>query len=516
MTESKKTLLLLVLDGCGHSDNPEYNAIYAANTPVRDRLWGSCPRTFIDTSGLAVGLPEGQMGNSEVGHMTLGSGRVIYQSFTRINKAISDGDFFSNPAYCAAIDKAVATNNAVHIMGLLSQGGVHSHEAHINAMIDMAAQRGAKEIYVHAFLDGRDTPPRSAEPSLQQTSAKLEATGLGRIASICGRFYAMDRDNRWDRVQSAYDLLTQGKSQHRSADPLSALHAAYERGENDEFVLPTVIAATDQPAATIKDGDTVLFMNFRPDRARELTRAFVDKAFDGFERGTTPKLADFVMTTEYAADIPTSCAFPPENLRNSLGEYLGSLGKTQLRIAETEKYAHVTFFFNGGQETLFPGEERILIPSPKVATYDLKPEMSAYELTDNLVEAIESGKYDVIICNYANCDQVGHSGVFDAAVKAVEVVDQCVDRVLKALGDMGGECLITADHGNVEQMYDPLSGQVHTQHTTLPVPLIYVGERTLTLADHGSLADIAPTMLTLLNLPQPAEMTGRSLAISSH
>ncbi|WP_461517379.1 2,3-bisphosphoglycerate-independent phosphoglycerate mutase [Porticoccus sp.] len=515
MTESKKTLLLLVLDGCGHSESHENNAIYTANTPVRDRLWDSCPRTFIDTAGLAVGLPEGQMGNSEVGHMTLGSGRVIYQSFTRINKAIKDGDFFTNPAYCNAIDKAVATNNAVHIMGLLSQGGVHSHEAHINAMIDMAAQRGAKEIYVHAFLDGRDTPPRSAQPSLQNTSSKLEALGLGRIASICGRFYAMDRDNRWDRVQAAYDLLTLGKAQHQAADPVSGLLAAYERGENDEFVLPTLIAAADQPAATIKDGDALLFMNFRPDRAREITRAFVDKAFDGFERAATPDLADFVMTTEYAADISAICAFPPENLHNSLGEYLGSLGKTQLRIAETEKYAHVTFFFNGGQETLFPGEERILISSPKVATYDLKPEMSAYELTENLVDAIESGKYDVIICNYANCDQVGHSGVFDAAVKAVEVVDQCLERVLNALDDNGGECLITADHGNVEQMYDPQSGQVHTQHTTLPVPLIYVGERTLTLAGDGSLADIAPTMLTLLNLPQPAEMTGHSLAILS-
>ncbi|WP_461481913.1 2,3-bisphosphoglycerate-independent phosphoglycerate mutase [Porticoccus sp.] len=516
MTESKKTLLLLVLDGCGHSDDPEYNAIYSADTPVRDRLWQSCPRTFIDTAGLAVGLPDGQMGNSEVGHMTLGSGRVIYQSFTRINKAISDGDFFTNPAYCAAIDKAVGSNHAVHILGLLSQGGVHSHEAHINAMIDMAAQRGAGEIYVHAFLDGRDTPPRSAESSLQVTAAKLAATGRGRIASICGRFYAMDRDNRWDRVQAAYDLLTLGKAEHRAADPLSALHTAYQRGENDEFVLPTLIAEPGQPAATIRDGDAVLFMNFRPDRARELTRALVEDDFDGFPRTAHPALADFVMTTEYAADIRTSCAFPPENLHNSLGEYLGSLGKTQLRIAETEKYAHVTFFFNGGQETLFPGEERILIPSPKVATYDLKPEMSARELTDNLVHAIASGNFDVIICNYANCDQVGHSGVFDAAVKAVEVVDQCLARVLKALEDNGGECLITADHGNVEKMYDPQSRQVHTQHTTLPVPLIYVGRRQLTLASDGSLADIAPTMLTLLGLPQPVEMTGHSLAVLSN
>ncbi|TNE80066.1 MAG: 2,3-bisphosphoglycerate-independent phosphoglycerate mutase, partial [Gammaproteobacteria bacterium] len=475
MTETKKPLVLLVLDGCGHSENPEHNAIYTARTPVRDRLWETCPRTFIDTSGLAVGLPQGQMGNSEVGHMTLGSGRVIYQSFTRINKAISDGDFFTNPAYCAAIDKAVANNKAVHILGLLSQGGVHSHEAHINAMVDLAAQRGAKAIYVHAFLDGRDTPPRSAEPSLQLTAGKLAATGLGRIASICGRFYAMDRDNRWDRVQAAYDLLTLGKAEHSASDAVSALQAAYERGENDEFVLPTTISAPGEDPVTIGDGDAVVFMNFRPDRARELTRAFVEKQFDGFERSTRPALADFVMTTEYAADIHTSCAFPPEDLHNSLGEYLGSLGKTQLRIAETEKYAHVTFFFNGGQETLFPGEERILIPSPKVATYDLQPEMSAYELTDKLVGAISGGKYDVIICNYANCDQVGHSGVFDAAVKAVEVVDQCLGQVLEALEKAGGECLITADHGNVEQMFDPQSQQVHTQHTTLPVPLIYVG-----------------------------------------
>ncbi|TNF03503.1 MAG: 2,3-bisphosphoglycerate-independent phosphoglycerate mutase [Gammaproteobacteria bacterium] len=511
MKEAKKPLLLLVLDGYGYSDNPEYNAISTADTPVRDRLWATAPRTFIQTSGLAVGLPEGQMGNSEVGHMTLGSGRVIYQSFTRINKAISEGSFFSNQAYCQAIDKAVAGNKAVHILGLLSDGGVHSHESHINAMIELASQRGAEAIYVHAFLDGRDTPPRSAESSLQRTSNKLTETGHGHIASICGRFYAMDRDNRWDRVQAAYDLLTLGKAEHSSSDAVSALHSAYERGENDEFVLPTTIHAPGEAALTIQDGDAVIFMNFRPDRAREITRAFVDTSFDGFERTAHPALADFVMTTEYSADIHTSCAFPPEDLHNSLGEYLGNHGKTQLRIAETEKYAHVTFFFNGGQETLFPGEERILIPSPKVATYDLKPEMSAYELTDQLVAAIESGSFDVIICNYANCDQVGHSGVFEAAVKAVEAVDDCLERVLTALNKAGGECLITADHGNVEQMYDVQSGQVHTQHTTLPVPLIYVGDRQLSLTGGGSLADIAPTMLTLLDLQQPAEMTGHSL-----
>jgi 2,3-bisphosphoglycerate-independent phosphoglycerate mutase len=382
--------------------------------------------------------------------------------------------------------------------------------------VDMAAQRGAKEVYVHAFLDGRDTPPRSAEQSLQRTSARLAELGVGRVASICGRFYAMDRDNRWDRVQAAYELLTLGKTEHRAADPVEGLHAAYLRGENDEFVLPTIIADDLHPAATIGDGDTVLFMNFRPDRAREMTRALVDKDFSGFSRTAHPKLGAFVMTTEYAADIQADCAFPPEDLHNTLGEYLSNRGMTQLRIAETEKYAHVTFFFNGGQETLFQGEDRILIPSPKVATYDLKPEMSAYELTDELVKAITGCQYDVIICNYANCDQVGHSGVFDAAVKAVEVVDACLDRVLEALRQTGGECLITADHGNVEQMFDKESGQVHTQHTTLPVPLIYVGQRPLMLRENGSLADVAATLLDLLDLPPPPEMTGHSLVSFAH
>lgn len=516
MSENKKPLVLLVLDGYGHSDSKESNAVQTAKTPVMDNLRNHCPTTLIATSGLAVGLPEGQMGNSEVGHMTLGAGRVIYQSFTRINKAIADGDFFSNPAYSRAIDKAVNGNNRIHILGLLSQGGVHSHEDHINAMVDMAAQRGAKAVYVHAFLDGRDTPPRSAEQSLQRTAARLAERGVGRIASICGRFYAMDRDNRWDRVQAAYDLLTLGKAEHCAADPVEGLRAAYLRGENDEFVLPTLIADDLHPAATIEDGDTVLFMNFRPDRAREITHALVDKDFSGFPRTAHPTLGAFVMTTEYATDIQADCAFPPENLHNTLGEYLSNRGMTQLRIAETEKYAHVTFFFNGGQETLFQGEDRILIPSPKVATYDLKPEMSAYELTDELVKAINGRQYDVIICNYANCDQVGHSGVFDAAVKAVEVVDTCLDRVLEALRQTGGECLITADHGNVEQMFDKESGQVHTQHTTLPVPLIYVGQRPLMLRENGSLADVAATLLDLLDLPPPPEMTGHSLVSFAH
>jgi len=512
MSEAKKPLLLLILDGFGYSDNPNCNAIKKAKTPVLDRLWDANPRTFIETSGLAVGLPEGQMGNSEVGHITLGAGRVVYQNFTRINKAITDGDFFTNTTYTNAVDKAVSQANSVHILGLLSPGGVHSHENHINAMVQLAHQRGAKQIYVHAFLDGRDTPPRSAEASLKSTEALFSKLGTGRIATICGRFYAMDRDQRWDRVQAAYDMLTLGKTDHQAADAVSGLHAGYSRDENDEFILPTIICNQNESPATINDGDAVLFMNFRPDRARQITQAFVDSNFDGFERSVKPRLSDFVMTTEYSADINTNCAFPPENLSNSLGEYLSNLGKTQLRIAETEKYAHVTFFFSGGQEALFEGEDRILVPSPKVATYDLKPEMSAYELTEKLIDALKSQSYDAIICNYANCDQVGHSGVFDAAVKAVEVVDECLGKVLSAIEEVDGDCLLTADHGNVEQMFDEESEQVHTQHTTLPVPLIYAGNKDVSLADNGILADIAPTMLALLDLPLPDEMTGHSLA----
>lgn len=512
MTDAKKPLVLLVLDGFGHSDNPEHNAIHSANSPVWDQLWTKQPKTLIHTSGMAVGLPDGQMGNSEVGHMTLGAGRVVYQNYTRINKAIEDGDFFENPVYAAAIDKAASNGKAVHLLGLLSPGGVHSHDKHIIAAAEMAAQRGAKEVYVHAFLDGRDTPPRSAEEPIVRTDAKLRELGVGRIASICGRFYAMDRDARWDRVQAAYDMLTLGQADYDANTALEGLQAAYERDENDEFVNATVIAAEDETVATINDGDTVLFMNFRPDRARQLTRAFVDADFDGFQREMRPQLADFVMTTEYDATIDTPCAFPPENLVNSFGDFLAKQGKTQLRIAETEKYAHVTFFFSGGQEALYEGEERILVPSPKVATYDLQPEMSAPEVTEKLVAAIESGKFDAIICNYANCDQVGHSGVFEAAVQAVEAVDDCLAKVLDAVEKAGGEALITADHGNVEEMFDPVSGQVSTQHSTLPVPFVYVGPRDVKLADGGSLADVAPTMLYLMGIEQPTEMTGHSLA----
>jgi len=514
MTDVNKPLVLLILDGFGYSESPEHNAILAAKSPVWDQVWSQRPKTLIHTSGMAVGLPDGQMGNSEVGHMTLGAGRVVYQNFTRINKAISDGDFFNNDVYNTAIDKAVDADKAVHILGLLSPGGVHSHEDHINAAIDLAAQRGAKKVYVHAFLDGRDVPPRSAEPALAATAAKLETLGVGRIATICGRFFALDRDNRWDRVQQAYDVMTTGEAEFTSPDPVSALQSAYGRDEDDEFVKATVIAEQGQVPATINDGDCVLFMNFRPDRARQITRAFVNADFDGFARSKTPALSEFVMTTEYAGDINTPCAYPPENLVNSFGDVMAKAGKRQLRIAETEKYAHVTFFFSGGQEDTYSGEERILIPSPDVETYDQQPEMSAPELTEKLIEAITSGKYDSIICNYANCDQVGHTGNFDAAVKAVEAVDACLKDVFAALEKVGGHALITADHGNVEVMYDESSNQKHTQHTILPVPFAYVGPKSLSLIEGGSLADVAPTMLDLLDVEQPKEMTGRSLVVA--
>ncbi|NHN38683.1 2,3-bisphosphoglycerate-independent phosphoglycerate mutase [Pseudomaricurvus alcaniphilus] len=512
MTAVKKPLALLILDGFGYSEKPEYNAIRNANTPVWDRIWAQQPHTLIHTSGMAVGLPEGQMGNSEVGHMTLGAGRVVYQNFTRINKAISDGDFFTNPVYLDAIDRAVAAGKAVHILGLLSSGGVHSHDEHLMAAIKLAAQRGAREIYLHAFLDGRDVPPRSAEQPLREAEEMMQELGAGKIATICGRFFALDRDNRWDRVQQAYDLMTIGKAEFQASSALEGLQAAYDRDENDEFVKATTIAAAGEQPATINDGDSVLFMNFRPDRARQLVRAFVDPDFDGFERRKQPKLTAFVQTTEYAGDIDAPVAFPKEDLSNSFGEVMAAAGKQQLRIAETEKYAHVTFFFSGGREETYPGEDRILVPSPNVETYDLKPEMSAFEVTDKLVEAIESGKYDAIICNYANCDQVGHTGDFEAATKAVEAVDACLGKVFAALEKVGGEALVTADHGNVEEMFDETSGQKHTQHTTLPVPLVYVGKRKLSLVEGGSLADIAPTMLNLLGVAQPAAMTGKNLA----
>ncbi|WP_049723235.1 2,3-bisphosphoglycerate-independent phosphoglycerate mutase [Gilvimarinus polysaccharolyticus] len=511
MTAKKSPMVLLILDGFGHSESTEHNAIYSAKTPVWDRIWNNCPASLIGTSGLAVGLPEGQMGNSEVGHMTLGAGRVVYQNFTRINKAIEDGEFATNPAYVHAIDTAKDADKAVHIIGLLSSGGVHSHEDHIYAMIRTAVARGAKHVYLHAFLDGRDTAPRSAEEPLAKAEALFAELGTGRVASICGRYFAMDRDNRWDRVEQCYNVMVTGDAEHDAETAVAGLQAAYTRDENDEFVGATVICGEGEEVATINDGDSVIFMNFRPDRAREITRALIEPEFDGFERKLVPQLADFVTTTEYAADIKVNVAFPPQQLVNSFGEYMQNQGKTQLRIAETEKYAHVTFFFNGGKEAEFKGEDRILIPSPDVATYDLKPEMSAPEVTDKLVEAIESGKYDAVICNYANGDMVGHSGIFSAAVAAVEAVDECVGRVLEAAAKVGGEVLVTADHGNCEEMFDPESGQVSTQHSTLPVPFVFVSARNGTIAEGGSLADVAPTMLHLMGMQQPAEMTGRNL-----
>ena len=511
MSNRRRTTALLILDGFGYSETSASNAIAAANTPVWDRLWKQNPRNLVSGSGIDVGLPDGQMGNSEVGHMNLGAGRVVYQDFTRITKAIADASFFTNPTITETVDKSVAQNKAVHILGLLSPGGVHSHEDHILAMIDLAAQRGAKSIYVHAFLDGRDTPPRSAEASLKRIEEKLVSLGVGRIASLIGRYFAMDRDNRWDRIAAAYNMLTQGTAEFSAVDPVAGLQAAYARDENDEFVKATTITPANQSPAAINDGDAVIFMNFRADRARQLTRAFVEDSFAGFQRDKRPHLTGFVMLTQYAADIPAPSAFPPATLKNTLGEYLASLGKTQLRIAETEKYAHVTFFFSGGEETPYEGETRILVNSPDVATYDLKPEMSAPEVTDKLVDAILSGEYDLVVCNYANGDMVGHTGVFDAAVKAVECLDECIERIIQALEQVNGQCLITADHGNVEQMNNEETGQAHTAHTCEPVPLVYAGPKALQIKEGGILSDIAPTLLNLMELPIPEEMTGKVL-----
>ncbi|MCE8052660.1 2,3-bisphosphoglycerate-independent phosphoglycerate mutase [Halomonas daqingensis] len=511
-----RPVALIILDGYGHNPDPTDNAVAAAHTPNMDRLWQQQPHALLHTDGKYVGLPEGQMGNSEVGHMNLGAGRVVYQELTRISKAIEDGDLDLIPALTDAIDAAVSAGRAVHLLGLLSPGGVHSHEDHILAMAELAARRGAQRIYVHGFLDGRDTAPRSALASIERTNARLaELVGAdnGFVASIVGRYFAMDRDNRWDRVEKAYRLLTEGVGEFEASSAEQGLRDAYERGENDEFVSATVIH-TEQGPASIADGDAAIFMNFRADRARELTRAFVEDGFSGFQRRVRPQLAggSLVTLTQYAADIPAPAAFPPADLHNTLGEVMESRGLTQLRIAETEKYAHVTFFFSGGREAEFEGETRVLVPSPQdVKTYDEKPEMSAVEVTDRLVEAIDSGRYDLIVCNYANGDMVGHTGDFDAAVKAIEAVDACVGRVVEAIERAGGAGLITADHGNAEQMINPDTGVAQTAHTTFEVPLIYVGPDAVTLLDDGRLCDIAPTLLTMMRQPIPEEMSGRVL-----
>lgn len=513
MSVSKKPMVLVILDGYGYREDQQDNAIFNAKTPVMDALWAKRPHTLIDASGLEVGLPDRQMGNSEVGHVNLGAGRIVYQDLTRLDVEIKQGTFFSNPALTAAVDNATISGKAVHIMGLLSAGGVHSHEDHILAMVELAAQRGAEKIYLHAFLDGRDTPPRSAESSLKRFEDKFAELGKGRVATIIGRYYAMDRDNRWDRVEQAYNLLTQAKGEFQADSAVAGLQAAYARDENDEFVKATVIRAEGQADSAMVDGDALIFMNFRADRAREITRAFVNADFDGFARQKVVQLSDFVMLTEYAADIKTTVAYAPASLANTFGEWMAKHDKTQLRISETEKYAHVTFFFNGGVEESFAGEDRILINSPKVATYDLQPEMSSAELTEKLVAAINSGKYDAIICNYPNGDMVGHTGVFEAAVAAVETLDNCIAQVSEAVESVGGQLLITADHGNAEQMRDPATGQAHTAHTNLPVPLIYVGDKTVKAVDGGKLSDIAPTMLALMGMEIPQEMTGKPLFI---
>jgi 2,3-bisphosphoglycerate-independent phosphoglycerate mutase len=502
---ARKPLMLMILDGWGYREGREDNAIALGSTPCWDELWRDDPHTLIETSGESVGLPAGQMGNSEVGHMNIGAGRTVFQDYTRIEQAIRDGSFHTNPGLCSVIDSAGKSGGTVHLMGLLSPGGVHSHEDQFFETVKLAAERGAPRIAVHAFLDGRDTPPRSAEPSIERMQVLLDAIPGAQLSTLSGRYYAMDRDNRWDRVERAYGAITRAEADHRQDSARQALRDAYERGENDEFVAPTVIG--DAPG--VRDGDAIIFVNFRADRARELTMAFVNEPFDGFTRRKID-LAGFATMTEYMADLPVTVAFPPLTLPHLLGGELAEHGLSQLRIAETEKYAHVTFFFNGGEETPFPGEERVLIPSPKVATYDLQPEMSAPELTAQLVEAIQSGKYDVIICNVANGDMVGHTGMMDAALAAVEAVDDCLSRVREAIEAVGGELLITADHGNIEQMKDPETGQSHTAHTTNPVPLVFHG-RPARFRDGGSLRDIAPTMMGLLGLTVPEEMTGQCL-----
>ncbi|MGH8581535.1 MAG: 2,3-bisphosphoglycerate-independent phosphoglycerate mutase [Gammaproteobacteria bacterium] len=514
MALSHRPLILIILDGWGASDNTEYNAIHAAHKPVWDDLWALHPHGYLRCSGVDVGLPDRQMGNSEVGHMHLGAGRLVPQEFTRIMQAIEDGSFFRNPVLHQALDQATRASKAVHVLGLLSPGGVHSHEQQILALLELAARREVGAIYLHAFLDGRDRPPKGAAESLRLAHAKLAEIGRGRIASIIGRYYAMDRNNRWERTQSAYELIARGRAPLLASDPFIALDMAYARGETDEFVQATEIVPARSSRVRVEPGDVVIFMNYRADRARQLTRAFIQGNFDRFERGPAIPLGEFVTLTSYHADYHCRVAFPHEHLRNVFGEYIAARGLRQLRIAETEKYAHVTFFFNGGEERVFAGEDRILVPSPRVATYDLKPEMSAHAVTDRLVEAIHSRKYDVIICNYANADMVGHTGNFEAAVKAVETIDRCLGRVIGATQAVGGEILITSDHGNAEKMREVSTktrrGQVHTAHTSNRVPLLYLG-RAGEVAGDGSLVDIAPTLLYLLGLEQPAEMSGRSL-----
>ncbi len=502
---SKKPVALIIMDGFGYNPENYGNAIKAANKPNLDKYFKECANTIIGASGLDVGLPDGQMGNSEVGHTNIGAGRIVYQMLVKISKSIKDGDFFKNKALVDAMNNCKKKNSALHLMGLLSPGGVHSHMEHLYGLLEMAKRNGIEKVYVHAFLDGRDVPPSSASEYMEEAVEEIKKIGVGSVATISGRFYAMDRDNAWDRVEKAYDAIVMGEGVQET-EPVQAIKNSYANGVTDEFMLPTVVDKNGM----VKENDSVIFFNFRPDRARQLTRTFVDPEFKGFERKKGYFPVHFVCMAQYDASMPNvSVAFPPEQLKMTLGEYLSKLGKTQLRIAETQKYAHVTFFFNGGEEKQFEGEDRILIKSPDVETFDMKPEMSAFEVTDAVVDAINSDKYDVIILNYANCDMVGHTGVFDAAKTAVEAVDTCVGRMVDAILAKNGVALITADHGNADKMYEA-DGSPFTAHTTNPVPFIVVG-KDCELREGGVLADIAPTMLEIMGVPQPAEMTGKSL-----
>jgi len=503
----KKPTLLMILDGFGHREQEHGNAIKAARTPNLDRLRALYPSTLIGASGMDVGLPDGQMGNSEVGHLNIGAGRIVYQKLTRISKAIEDGDFFENAVLVEAMDSALKKGTALHLIGLVSDGGVHSHNTHLYALLKMAKERGLEKVYVHCLMDGRDVPPHSGKGFIAELEEKMREIGVGRIVTIIGRYYAMDRDNRWDRVEKAYQAMVYGEGE-LSSKTGEVMQKSYDSGVTDEFVLPAVC----MQGAGISDGDSVIFFNFRPDRARQITRTLVDPDFDEFKRRSFPKLC-YVCMTQYDATMPNALvAYRPQSLKNTFGEYISGLGLKQLRIAETEKYAHVTFFFNGGVEQPNEGEDRVLIPSPKVATYDLQPEMSAFEVADETIERLDSGKYDVIILNFANCDMVGHTGSFEAAVRAVEAVDACVGKVIGKVISLGGAAIITADHGNAEQMYDH-DGSPFTAHSGCPVPVIAVGvgNRKLAPPVEGRLAGLAPTLLDIMGLPKPAEMTGKSL-----
>lgn len=523
MTQARRPLMLIIFDGWGYREAKEGNAVMTARTPNLDRLEKECPWCFLKASGEAVGLPKGMMGNSEVGHLTIGAGRIVNQDLTRINISIKNGDFFKNPVFLNAISNVKANASSLHLMGLASCGGIHSYMPHLHALLKLVQEKDLKKVYIHAFLDGRDEPPKAALGDIKKLDAFCKEHGNAKIATVSGRYYAMDRDKRWDRTKLAYDALTRGVAPYTAPNAETAVSNAYSRGETDEFVKPTIITEqviteqviteqAEKPVATVQDNDSVIFFNFRADRARQITWAFVKDDFDGFVREKRPEVY-FVCMTQYDETLEVPIAFPPIKLENVLGEVLGKHGLIQLRIAETEKYAHVTYFLNGGEEKRYKDEDRCLIPSPKIATYDLKPEMSAYEITDEVIRRIQSGKYDVIVLNFANMDMVGHTGIFEAAVKAVEAVDKCIDRIVEVLKEKGGVALITADHGNAEEMIDLKTGEPHTAHTSNPVKCIYFGNSEIKALRNGKLCDVAPTILELLGIPKPQEMTGKSLLV---